>query len=146
MGTRTLTLTYNGQMVTAPITVVQNNISIYTVSQSGFGDAIACLNSDSQLVTPTHATKPGEVVVLWGTGLGPVTFDETQPAMQANMTNVPLEACIGGRQAEILFRGRNACCSSADSVYVRVPRESAVAGCQCSCRSETWLATGRPSP
>lgn len=130
IGTGTLTLTYNSQMATAPITVVQNNIGIYTVSQSGFGDAIAFLNSDSQLITPTHAANPGEVVVLWGTGLRPVTFDETQPAMQANMTNVPLEACIGGQQAEILCRGRNACCSSADSVYVRVP--PGVSGCRVS--------------
>lgn len=82
-GAGTLRLTYNGQSATAPITVVQNNIGIYTVTQTGTGDAVAFLNSDSQLIMPTHSANAGDVVVFWGTGLGPVAFDETQPATQA---------------------------------------------------------------
>jgi len=126
-GTGTLTLNFNGQTASTPITVVQNNIGIYTVSQTGTGDAIAFLNSDSQLVTPTHAANPGDVVIFWGTGLGPVSFDELQPAIQTDMTGVPLEVYIGGQRAEIDFRGRNGCCSSADTIYVTVP--SGVSGC-----------------
>lgn len=129
-GTGTLKLTYNGQSATFSIKVVQNNIGIYTVSQSGSGDAIAFLNSDSQLITPTHAAIAGDVLVFWGTGLGPVTFDETQPAVQTNMTNVPLQVFIGGQPATINFQGRNGCCSSADSIYVTVP--AGVAGCAVS--------------
>lgn len=129
-GNGTLKLTYNSQSASAPIKVVQNNIGIYTVSQTGSGDAIAFLNSDSQLITPTHAANSGDVVILWGTGLGPVTFDETQPAVQSDMTSVPLQVFIGGQPAQINFRGRNGCCSSADTVYVTVP--AGVSGCAVS--------------
>ncbi len=129
-GTGTLKLSYNGQSATFQIKVVQNNIGIYTVSQSGSGDAIAFLNADSQLITPMHAANAGDVLVFWGTGLGPVNFDETQPAVQSDMSNVPLHVYIGGQEAVINFRGRNGCCSSADSIYVTVP--AGVVGCAVS--------------
>ena len=129
-GTGTLKLTYSGQSVSAPITVVQNNIGIYTVSSSGTGDAIAFLNSDGGLITPTHAANAGDTVVFWGTGLGPVTFDETKAAVQADMPSVPLQVFIGGKSANVVFRGRNGCCSSADSIYVTVPQ--GVNGCAVS--------------
>jgi uncharacterized protein (TIGR03437 family) len=131
-GTGTLKLTYNGQSTTFPITVVQNNIGIYTVSTSGTGDAIAFVNADAQLITPTHAANAGDVIVLWGTGLGPVNLDETMAvgANQADMPNVPLKVYIGGKQAQVNFRGRNGCCTSVDSIYVTVP--SGVVGCAVS--------------
>jgi uncharacterized protein (TIGR03437 family) len=129
-GAGTLKLTYNGQSASFQIKIVQNNIGIYTVSQSGSGDAIAFLNSDSTLISPTHAANAGDVLVFWGTGLGPVNFDETQPATQSDMSNVPLHVYIGGQEAQINFRGRNGCCSSADSIYVTVP--AGVVGCAVS--------------
>jgi uncharacterized protein (TIGR03437 family) len=131
-GTGTLKLTYNGQSATFPITVVQNNIGIYTVSTSGSGDAIAFVNADAQLITPTHAANAGDVIVLWGTGLGAVNLDETMQvgSNQADMPNVPLHVYIGGKEAEVNFRGRNGCCTSVDSIYVTVP--PGVVGCAVS--------------
>ena len=129
-GTGTLTVSYNGQSATAPIAVTKSNIGIFTVSQSGTGDAIAFLNSDSALITPTHAANAGDVVIFWGTGLGPVSSDETQPAVQSDLTGVPLQVFLGGKQANVLFRGRNACCSSVDTVYVSIP--DGLSGCAVS--------------
>lgn len=129
-GTGTVKVTYNGQSASAAITVVQSSLGIFTVSQSGVGDAIAFLNADSALITPSHAANPGDVVVFWGTGLGAVGSDETQPAVQADLTNIPLRVFIGGQTANILFRGRNACCSSVDTVYVTIP--NGVSGCAVS--------------
>jgi uncharacterized protein (TIGR03437 family) len=131
-GTGTLKLTYNGQSATAPITVVQNNIGIFTVSQTGTGDAVAFLNSDSQLITPTHAANADDVIVFWGTGLGPVTFDETAAVgtNQADMPNVPLHVYVGGQEASVVFRGRNGCCTSVDTVYIKVPH--GLTGCAVS--------------
>ena len=59
---------------------------------------------------------------LWATGLGAVSGDESQPAQQADLTNVPLKVFIGGQPANVLFRGRNACCSGVDTIYVTVPQ------------------------
>jgi len=126
VGTGTVTVTYNGQTsATAPITVVANNIAMYTLDSSGTGPAVATF-SDS-FVSPTNAARASDIVILWTNGLGPVSSDETKPAVQADQPNVPLEVYIGGKQADILFRGRNNCCSSVDTIYVRVP--AGVAGC-----------------
>lgn len=129
-GTGTLKVTYNGQSASAPIVVVQSNVGIFTLSTTGTGDAVAFSNVNNGLLTPTNAANPGDAIIFWGTGLGPVTSDETQPAVQADLTNVPLQVFVGGQPAKILFRGRNACCSSVDTVYVTVP--DGLSGCAVS--------------
>jgi hypothetical protein len=99
---------------------------LYTVSQNGFGDAVATLG-DYRVITPVLSANPGETIILWANGLGPVADDETRPARGGDMTNVPLEVFIGGRPARVLYRGRSNCCVSLDQINVEVPRE--VAGC-----------------
>ena len=125
-GSGTLTVTANGQTsAPAPIVVVQNAPGIFTASSSGVGDAIA--TNGPVFITPSSSAHPGDTIVLWTTGLGPVTFDETQPAVQSDMTNVSVEAFIGGKPATVVFRGRNGCCAAVDSIYVVVPQ--GVEGC-----------------
>jgi len=125
-GTGTVTVTANGQTsAPAPIVVVQNALGVFTANSSGAGDAIATLGSS--FVTPSNAPKSGDTVVIWGTGLGPVTFNEAQPAVQSDMTSVPVEAFVGGRQANVVFRGRNGCCAAVDTIYIVIPE--GVSGC-----------------
>jgi uncharacterized protein (TIGR03437 family) len=122
IGTGTLTVTYSGQTVgTTPITVVPSNVGIFTLSTTGSGDAVATLPATNTVVSTSNAPMAGETVTFWGTGLGPVTFDETQPAQQVNMTSIPLQVFIGGKPANVLFQGRNACCAAVDTIYVTVP-------------------------
>ena len=121
-GTGTLTVTYNGLVsATAPIVVVANNIGMFTLNSTGAGDAVASLPATNTFVTPSNAPNPGEIVTFWGTGLGALPGDESQPAQQADMTDIPLKVFIGGQAAPVLFRGRNGCCSGVDSIYVMVP-------------------------
>jgi hypothetical protein len=56
-----------------------------------------------------------------------VTFDETRAAQQSDMTNIPVEAYVGGQRANVVFRGRNGCCTAVDTVYIQIP--SGVSGC-----------------
>ena len=127
-GTGTLTVTYNGLVsATAPIVVVANNIGVFTLNTTGSGDAVATLPATNTVVSPSNAPNPGEIVTLWATGLGAVSGDESQPAQQADLTNIPLQVFIGGQPANVLFRGRNACCSGVDTIYVTVP--SGLTGC-----------------
>ena len=123
IGTGTLTVTYNGLVsATAPIVVVASNIGVFTLNTTGSGDAVATLPATNTVVSPTNAPNPGEIVTLWATGLGPVSGDESQPAQQADLTSIPLKVFIGGQPANVLFRGRNACCSGVDTIYVTVPQ------------------------
>lgn len=125
-GTGTVTVTYNGETSpAAPITVVDRNVALYTLDSSGSGPAVATF-ADS-FVSPSKAAKSGDIVILWANGLGPVSGDETRPATQADLSIPGLEVWVGGKQAEVLFRGRNGCCSSVDTVYVRLP--AGLSGC-----------------
>ncbi len=130
-GTGTVTLTYNGRSsAPAPITVAATNAALYTLDGTGIGAAVATFQippGPNPVLLPANAANPGEVVILWATGLGATPSDETGPAIQADMPNVPIEAFVGGVPAEILFRGRNACCSSLDAIYIRIP--AGVSGC-----------------
>jgi len=128
-GPGTLTVTYNGQTsAPAQINIVQNALGLFTTASSGSGDAIATLGSG--FLSPSNSANPGETIVLWGTGLGPVTFDETRAAVQSDMTNVPVEAFVGGLPANVVFRGRNGCCAAVDTIYIVVPQ--GVSGCAVS--------------
>src|SRR5262249_53481314 len=122
-GTGTLTVTYNGAVSgTSPIVVVANNIGISTLNTTGPGNGVATLPATNTVVSPGNAPNPGEIVTFWGTGLGAVSGDESQPALQSDLASIPLKVFIGGQPANVLFRGRNACCSGVDTIYVTVPQ------------------------
>jgi uncharacterized protein (TIGR03437 family) len=130
VGNGILTLTTGSGSSSLAITVIANNIGMFTVSATGGGDAVATLPNNT-LVTPTNAPNPGDAVILWATGLGPVSFDETNPAVQFDMSNIPLQVYVGGKPANILFQGRNACCSAVDTVVFTVPPD-VTTGCAVS--------------
>ncbi len=75
-GAGTLTVTFGGQ-TSAPVAVkvVENGFGIFTRNQAGFGPAIL-QNFISQTEAPLNAlnqaAQPDQVVILWGTGLGPI--------------------------------------------------------------------------
>jgi len=131
VGTGTLIVTYNGlASATAQIVVAASNIGVFTLNTTGSGDAVATLPATNTVVSPSNAPNPGEILTLWATGLGPVSGDESQPAQQADLTGIPLKVFIGGQPANVLFRGRNACCSAVDTIYVTVPQ--GLSGCAAS--------------
>lgn len=129
-GTGTLKLTTATGNATSPISVVKNNIGMFTIATTGSGDAVATLATNNTVITPTNAPNPGDVIALWSTGLGPVTSDETMPAQQVDMPSIPLQVWVAGKQAPVLFRGRNACCTAVDTVYISIP--AGVSGCAAS--------------
>jgi uncharacterized protein (TIGR03437 family) len=105
-GTGTLNLTYNGTNVSSALTVVGSNFGISTVNQSGGGPAVVT-NPDYSLVDASHSAKPGDVVIIWGTGLGPISGSD---AILPNPTDLgtPIHVFVGGVEASVLYRGRSA--------------------------------------
>ncbi|MBV8843805.1 MAG: hypothetical protein JO307_13430 [Bryobacterales bacterium] len=121
VGAGHISVYYNGQYNSFDIYVVQNNVAMYTVDESGGGDAVITL-ADNSLVMPNNAPNPGDTVVFLANGLGPVSDDESLPATGGDMTSVPLEVFIGGQPAKVLYRGRNTCCVSLDQINVQIPQ------------------------
>lgn len=128
-GSAIINLTYNG--LTSPGTVfniVAGSFGSFTQNQAGSGAAIAfnfISPGNEPLNTPLNPALPGQVVTVWGTGLGPISVDESRPTAQA--VNTSLDLLVGGQPAVVEYKGRSSCCSGVDQINFRVP--SGVTGC-----------------
>jgi uncharacterized protein (TIGR03437 family) len=140
-GNGTITVTYNNQPSnSAPITMVTRNLGIFTVDSSGGGPGIVTY-ADYSLVSPTKAANcggpnttcgaanPGDTLILWATGFGPVNGSDASGAgLGQNMPNVPLTVWLGGVQATVSYQGRSGCCVGEDQIVFTVPA-NAPTGC-----------------
>jgi uncharacterized protein (TIGR03437 family) len=128
VGTGTITVTNNGAAsAAAPIQVVESAFGILTLNQEGTGMASA-FDVNSHLLGVTSAANPGEFITLWGTGLGPVSGDETVAQAQTNLS-LPIEVDIGGIAANVQYHGRSQY-PGLDQINVAVP--AGVSGCAVS--------------
>ncbi len=136
VGNATLTLTNNGQTsASVPIKVIKSSFASFTLNQGGTGpgivtDASAPKNADGSDLVNTLFTSamPGDVMVLWGTGLGPVS-DLANEAMKPLPGDLGLNPTVyvGGKQAAVSYAGRSGCCSGLDQIAFTVPQ--GVTGC-----------------
>ena len=78
----------------------------------------------NSLVTPT---APGQIVEIWGTGLGPVTFPDNVAPTPGNVST-PVTVTIGGQAATVLYSGRSPCCAGVDQINAYVPANAPL-GC-----------------
>ncbi len=133
----TITVTYNGES-SAPTPfrgVTNTSVGIFTVDSSGSGPAIVTY-PDYSLVSPLKAANcggpnttcgaanPGDTLILWATGLGPVTGAETSGAgLGQNFPNLPLTVWLGGVQAPVAYQGRSGCCVGEDQIVFTVPSD-----------------------
>jgi uncharacterized protein (TIGR03437 family) len=125
VGTGTVTVTFNGQTsATAPITVVANNFGIYTLSQDGGGPAVIT-TPGYKVNTLTATAKPGDVLILWGTGLGPYSGDETNPPAETGLP-VNVTVYVGDKSAKVSYKGRSSS-PGLDQINFTVP--AGLGGC-----------------
>jgi uncharacterized protein (TIGR03437 family) len=132
-GTGNITMTYNGKTgPPAPITVVANNIGIFTVGSDGNGAPIVTY-PDYSLVstvkaancggpyTTCGAANPGDTLVIWGTGLGPISGnDAAGDGLGVNQPDIPLTVWLGGMSIQAGYQGRG-CCIGEDQIIFTVP-------------------------
>ena len=110
-----------GQSNPASLTIVANSVGIFTATGTGIGPGIF-QNFVSQSVQPLNSAfstaKPGQVVTMWATGLGPIDGNDSQaPPVGTLPFNV--ETFVGGRPVtKVLYAGRAPCCSGRGSVCV----------------------------
>jgi uncharacterized protein (TIGR03437 family) len=140
VGAGTVTVTYNGTTsAPAPINVVQNNAGIFTIPSGGAGEAVVTYPDFSVVSTfaaspcggpntACGAANPKDVLILWLTGLGPVSAPDSSGPQPGNMANLPLKLWIGGVQAAVAYQGRSGCCIGVDQVVFTVP-DNVPTGC-----------------
>jgi uncharacterized protein (TIGR03437 family) len=73
------------------------------------GYALAIRNANGRLVGPDNPVSPGDVIILYTTGLGPVDLDVGNgvpaPSDPPAHTEDPFEAMVNGQQCDVLFSG-----------------------------------------
>jgi uncharacterized protein (TIGR03437 family) len=121
---------YNGHTSQAgAFRVVRSGPGILTQNQAGTGAALA-QNDNSATDQPRNTlSRPAQArqtVTLWGTGLGPISGDEGAAPVPQPL-NINLQAFVGGKSAQVRYKGRSACCAGIDQITVDVP--DGVSGC-----------------
>jgi uncharacterized protein (TIGR03437 family) len=114
-GTGTLSLTYNGNSASTPITVVKGAFGISNAvvpfANNGVGvNAIAAATfANYQYVSGTNTAAPGDTLTLWGTGLGPTPNNggDTGPAPFGDIGSVPLVFVGGIQSPSVTYWGRS---------------------------------------
>jgi uncharacterized protein (TIGR03437 family) len=73
------------------------------------GYALAIRNEDGSIVGADNPARPGDVIILYATGLGPVSFDvpdgEPAPSNPLADTVDPFQAVIDAEDCTVLFSG-----------------------------------------
>ena len=128
-GTGQLAVTAGGKTSSpAGITVVQSAFGMLTLNAVGNGPA-AAFDANSQYLGLENAANPGDVISLWGSGVGPVPGVETGFQPTQNLTGIPIKVNIGGIPATVQYAGRSYY-PGLDVISVQVP--PGVSGCHVS--------------
>ena len=117
------------------IFVVPSSPGIFAVSGGGYGPGSIqnFLSQANQLVNSlVTPAVPGQVITIWGTGLGPVPFPDNVAPTPRNVA-APVTVTIGGQPATIAYAGRSPCCSGVDQIVATVPANAPlIAGYRCT--------------
>ena len=129
VGTGTLTVTYNN-LTSAPATmqVVQSALGLDTLSGQPTGTGAATNPLTGAIFNFTTSANPGQIITLWGSGLGADTADsDTEFTSSPHAINVPLTVYVGGIQAQIQYAGSSGY-PGLDQINVYIP-PNVVPGC-----------------
>lgn len=126
VGNGQITVTIGSQTsAPAPITVVQSAFGILT---DVLGVASA-FDGNWKRLSQSNAANPGDVVVLYGTGAGPISGDDSQAPASENLFAIPIAVDVGGIPASVQYHGRSGY-PGLDQINVVIP--AGVFGCNVS--------------
>jgi len=125
LGNAKVTVTFNGQTsAAAAIQVVAGAFGIFTFNQRGFGQAVVS-DTAYRANTIVHTFHPGDLAVLWGTGIGPIKSSDGGAPPAGNIGTA--QVYVGTTTATVQYHGRSGCCAGVDQIVFEVP--SGVEGC-----------------
>jgi uncharacterized protein (TIGR03437 family) len=137
-GTGTLTVTSSEQTsAAAPVQVVSAAFGIFTYGATGVGQAIATY-ADYSINTIIHTFHPGDVGIIWGTGLGPINGSDAEVPPAGSLPG-NVQVFVGNTAAQVTYHGRSGCCAGLDQVVFTVPQ--GVDGCYVPLSVQTSAGT-----
>jgi uncharacterized protein (TIGR03437 family) len=130
LGLQPIYVVFNGTISNpSPIKIVPTSFNFFSFNGAGSGTA-AALNftaSGGTFNSPQATAKPGQVVVAYGTGLGPIPTPDAQPA-PGNSPTTPIQVFVGGVAASVAYSGRAPGTSGEDQINFTIPA-NAPTGC-----------------
>jgi uncharacterized protein (TIGR03437 family) len=120
----------NGSRSSAPVPISVVKSAFGALSAAGSSAArVQDASQGYQELGASRATNPNNVLVFYGSGVGPVAGDETVAQVQADLTGIPISVTIGGKPATVFYRGRTVF-PGLDQINVQVPTlDTAAYGC-----------------
>ncbi|MBI3667100.1 MAG: DUF192 domain-containing protein [Acidobacteria bacterium] len=113
-----------------PIKVVRSSFGVFTVNSGGSGPAVVqnyVSPAEQPLNSRVAPAAPGQIAILWGTGLGPIPAADNAVPPAGNL-NEPVEVTLGSVKIPTDYQGRSGCCSGVDQIQFRIP-QAAPLGC-----------------
>jgi len=138
-GTGTVTVTYKGKSATNPVKVLVSDFGASNLrTVTGFETAALTFGTnENELVTILDSAAPGDILVLFGTGLGPSIGDiDTVYPLQGNLGTTPLVYVGGVLAPEVSYYGRTPIYPGLDEIIFTVP-PGVPMGCHVSIIVET---------
>jgi uncharacterized protein (TIGR03437 family) len=130
-GDGSLVVTFNGKTTSPhPIRVAATNVGIFATNMQGYGTGIFQNASPGNIVqtnTIVDPVRPGQIVILWATGLGGIQGDEFAGPLPQGLPDVPVEIYVGGKLVAPVYSGRSGCCVGTDQIHFVFPDD--VQGC-----------------
>jgi uncharacterized protein (TIGR03437 family) len=120
----------NARSNMAPVQIVASAFGTFTANGTGIGPGVLynfVAQNNQPINSPNVTAKPGQVITLWGTGLGPIATADNVPPTAGNLP-VQVQVFVGGQPATVQYSGRSTCCSGVDQVVFTVP-SNAPSGC-----------------
>jgi uncharacterized protein (TIGR03437 family) len=113
----------NARSNPSPVYIVNDSVGVFSSAGTGIGPG-AINNFATAASQPpnslTNSAKPGQVVTMFATGLGPISAPDNQ-APPAGTLATPVEVWVGGIPASVSYSGRSPCCSGLDQIAFTVP-------------------------
>jgi uncharacterized protein (TIGR03437 family) len=122
LGECIMVVTFNGQSAQMPVQIVKHNFGAFSL-QAGRGPGIVQnwnSQTDAPLNTSRNPARRGQIGVLWGTGLGPITTADNQAPPVGNLPYT-VEITVGGLVSEKTYWGRAPGAAGVDNIYFIVP-------------------------
>ena len=121
-------LTFNGEQSNpTPVTVTENSVGVFTATVAGLGPGIIqnfVSQTDQPFNSPSKTAKPGQVVTMWATGLGPISGPDGE-APPVGSLPFDVEIFVGGKTVtKLLYGGRAPCCSGVDQFVFETPKDA----------------------
>jgi len=132
LGPASLRVLYNN-IPSNPMTVVvaANAFGIFTATGTGLGPGVLFnyVSASSQPInSATTTAQPGQIMTLYGTGLGAAPGGIDNMAPSSGNLPVQVEVFVGGISAKVTYSGRSSCCAGLDQIVFTIP-SSAPSGC-----------------